>query len=177
LFNALTQASAYAADQLFATLDTTSRRVYLEDGVHAVISDTVGFIRGLPHTLVAAFRATLEETVRADLLVHVVDASHPNRDEQAADVNKVLVEIGAGAIPQVVVYNKTDLLAVQPAVINDECGNICALWVSAKQRVGLERLREALQQHHSQQSNMSVAHGAARQFISANHVAERSAMG
>jgi GTP-binding protein HflX len=177
LFNALTQASAYAANQLFATLDTTSRRIDLPDGTRAVISDTVGFIRGLPHSLVAAFRATLEETVQADLLLHVIDASHPNREEQVADVNKVLAEIGAGAAPQVAVYNKIDLSGAQPAVAKDECGNICALWVSARQRVGIERLREAIRQHHFRQSNQRVAPDATDQFTIAEHVAERSAMG
>src|SRR5688500_2788891 len=108
LFNRLTRADAYAADQLFATLDTTTRRMYLPNGHAVVLSDTVGFIRDLPHTLVAAFRATLEETARADLLLHVVDASSTTRDAQIEAVNGVLAEIGAADIPQVLLYNKID---------------------------------------------------------------------
>src|SRR5690606_4060963 len=94
LFNALTRAEAYAADQLFATLDTTTRRVWIEGAGQVTVSDTVGFIRDLPPTLIAAFRATLEETVHADLLLHVVDASSPQRDEQMMEVDKVLEDIG-----------------------------------------------------------------------------------
>src|SRR3954447_20689223 len=109
LFNHLTRARTYVADQLFATLDPTTRKVFLPDHGPLVISDTVGFIPDLPHTLVAAFRATLEETVQADLLLHVVDASSPNRDEQIGEVNKVLKEIGADALPQILVMNKIDL--------------------------------------------------------------------
>ena len=93
LFNALTRADSYAADQLFATLDTTTRRIWIEGAGSVVVSDTVGFIRDLPHGLIAAFRATLEETVHADLLLHVVDAASPQRDEQIFEVNKVLAEI------------------------------------------------------------------------------------
>ena len=95
LFNRLTRANVYVADQLFATLDTTSRRMFTEETGEIVVSDTVGFIRHLPHSLVAAFRSTLEETIQADLLLHVVDASNPNRDDQITEVNKVLAEIGA----------------------------------------------------------------------------------
>ena len=148
LFNALTQSSSYAADQLFATLDTTSRRIHLQTGASAVLSDTVGFIRGLPHPLVAAFRATLEEMVHADLLLHVVDAAHPVHDQQAADVDSVLTEIGAGAIPQVVVFNKIDLLGTQAEVDRDECGNISKVWVSAGRRIGLDGVRQAIEQHY-----------------------------
>ncbi len=108
LFNKLTRAEAYVADQLFATLDTTTRRVYLGEGATIALSDTVGFIRELPHGLVEAFRATLEETVQADLLLHVVDSASPQRDEQIAAVNTVLAEIGAAAVPQVLVYNQID---------------------------------------------------------------------
>ena len=109
LFNKLARVQSYAADQLFATLDTTTRKLYLTEGSSVVISDTVGFIRELPHTLVAAFRATLEETVQADILLHVIDASSPNRDEQIEEVNKILKEIDADAIPQVLILNKIDL--------------------------------------------------------------------
>jgi GTP-binding protein HflX len=161
LFNALTQSASYAADQLFATLDTTSRRIHLQTGASAVLSDTVGFIRGLPHPLVAAFRATLEEMVQADLLLHVVDAAHPVHDQQAADVNSVLAEIGAGAIPQVVVFNKIDLLGTQAEVDRDECGTISKVWVSAGRRIGLDGVRRAIEQHYVQQSKMTVARSAA----------------
>lgn len=111
LFNALTKARAYAANQLFATLDTTTRSLYLEQaGASVSLSDTVGFIRDLPHKLVEAFRATLQEAADADLLLHVVDAASPVLDEQMAEVERVLAEIGAGDVPQVLVYNKQDLL-------------------------------------------------------------------
>jgi GTP-binding protein HflX len=124
LFNALTKAGAYAANQLFATLDTTSRRLYLGEAGNVVISDTVGFIRELPHQLVAAFRATLEETIHADLLVHVVDANSPVRTEQIFQVNQVLKEIGADHIPQLIVFNKIDLAGLEPSVALNEYGKI-----------------------------------------------------
>ena len=111
LFNALTKARAYAANQLFATLDTTTRSLYLEQaGTSVSLSDTVGFIRDLPHKLVEAFRATLQEAADADLLLHVVDAASPVLDEQIAEVERVLAEIGAADVPQILVYNKQDLL-------------------------------------------------------------------
>ncbi|HCX33129.1 MAG TPA: GTPase HflX, partial [Rhodocyclaceae bacterium] len=111
LFNALTHAGAVAADKLFATLDTTSRRVFLNDAGSIVLSDTVGFIRELPHSLVAAFHATLEETAAADLLLHVVDASHPDREAQIAAVDRVLEQVGAAEVPRMLVWNKIDVLA------------------------------------------------------------------
>jgi GTP-binding protein HflX len=157
LFNALTQASAYAADQLFATLDTTTRRIRTGDGLQVVLSDTVGFLRNLPHTLVAAFRATLEETVQADLLLHVVDASHPGHDQQAIEVNKVLEEIGAGDIPQVIVFNKIDRTLAEPGVARDECGNISRIWVSARERRGLEHIRAAIQEQAQSAENTQAA--------------------
>ena len=144
LFNALTHADSYTADQLFATLDTTTRRLYLEGAGNVVISDTVGFIRDLPHGLVAAFRATLEETIHADLLLHVVDASSSVRESQVAAVNEVLAEIGADAIPQVMVWNKIDLTPVQSSLHRDEYGKICRVCLSAKTGDGLGHLRDAL---------------------------------
>jgi GTP-binding protein HflX len=144
LFNALTHAGAYAADRLFATLDTTTRRLYLPNFGALTVSDTVGFIRALPHTLVAAFRATLEETVHADLLLHVVDASHPTRDRQIDEVNKVLEEIGAQAIPQLLVWNKIDLNGVGPGIDRDDCGSIARVRLSARTGAGLDALRQAL---------------------------------
>jgi GTP-binding protein HflX len=144
LFNALTHANAYAADQLFATLDTTSRKLYLDPGHSVVLSDTVGFIRDLPHGLVEAFRATLEETVRADLLLHVVDAVSDTREAQIAAVNAVLEEIDAAGIPQIVVWNKIDLKGGTPGVEQDEYGRIRAVRISAKTGQGLDLLRQAL---------------------------------
>lgn len=144
LFNALTKAGAYAANQLFATLDTTSRRLYLGEAGSVVISDTVGFIRELPHQLVAAFRATLEETIHADLLVHVVDANSPVRTEQIFQVNQVLKEIGADHIPQLIVFNKIDLAGLEPSVALNEYGKIDRIFLSARTGVGLSLLRDAI---------------------------------
>ncbi len=144
LFNRLTKANVYVADQLFATLDTTSRKMFSEGEGEIVLSDTVGFIRHLPHSLVAAFRSTLEETVQADLLLHVVDASNPNRDDQVSEVNKVLAEIEAGDIPQLLVLNKVDMTDIPPGVQRDDYGRICRVFLSAKSGAGLDGLRLAL---------------------------------
>jgi GTP-binding protein HflX len=144
LFNALAKAGVYAADQLFATLDTTSRRVYLGEAGSVVISDTVGFIRELPHQLVAAFRATLEETIHADLLLHVVDAASPARMEQIEQVNLVLKEIGADHIPQILVWNKIDVAELEPGVERDEYDKIQRVFVSAQKGAGLDLLRQAI---------------------------------
>jgi GTPase len=145
LFNALTKAGSYAADQLFATLDTTSRRLYIpEAGGQIVISDTVGFIRDLPHALVASFHATLEETANADLLLHVVDSASPDRDQQIDAVNGVLQEIGAAGVPQIVVWNKIDATAASAGVERDEYGKIARVRVSARTGAGLDLLRAAL---------------------------------
>ena len=145
LFNTLTKAGAYAADQLFATLDTTSRKVWVPvAGQEVVLSDTVGFITRLPHSLVAAFHATLEETAHADLLLHVVDSASPNRDRQVEEVEKVLKEIGAEQVPQFRVMNKTDLTGAEPHVARDEYGKIAAVWLSARTGAGIELLRGAL---------------------------------
>ena len=148
LFNTLTHAGAYAADQLFATLDTTSRKVWLPGAGSIVMSDTVGFIRDLPHTLVDAFRATLEETIRADLLLHVVDSASDTRDQQIEEVNKVLQEIGAADIPQVLVWNKIDLQAggqgLEAGVDRDEYGKVSRVRLSAKTGLGVDLLRQVL---------------------------------
>ena len=146
LFNAMTRAGAFAADQLFATLDTTTRRVWIEGAGQITLSDTVGFIRDLPLTLIAAFRATLEEAIQADLLLHVVDAASPQRDEQIAEVDKVLVDIGAAEIPRIMVYNKIDLAGLEPRVQTDAHGTICRVFLSAQQRLGLDGLRQAISQ-------------------------------
>ena len=145
LFNALTKAGVYVANQLFATLDTTSRRVYLGEGVgNVVMSDTVGFVRELPHQLVAAFRATLEETIHADLLLHVVDGASPVRMEQIEQVNLVLKEIGADHIPQILVWNKIDSAGLEPAIERDEYDKISRVFLSAHTGQGLDLLREAV---------------------------------
>lgn len=145
LFNALTHAGAYAANQLFATLDTTSRRLFLSDKAGQVIlSDTVGFIRDLPHSLVEAFQATLEETANADLLLHVVDSASADREQQIAAVNAVLKEIGAADVPQIVIWNKIDVTDAEPGVDQDEYGKIARVRLSARTGDGLNFLREAL---------------------------------
>ncbi len=144
LFNALTRAGAYAADQLFATLDTTTRKIYLPQVGEVVLSDTVGFITNLPHDLVAAFRATLEATAEADLVLHVIDSASLGRERQIEAVDKVLQEIGADAAPQLRVYNKLDLTGVAPGVGRDEYGRLQSVYVSAQTGAGLELLREAL---------------------------------
>jgi len=144
LFNHMTKAGVYAADQLFATLDTTSRRMHLGEAGNIVLSDTVGFIRELPTQLVAAFRATLEETIHADLLLHVVDAASPVRDEQIAQVNEVLAEIGADHIPQILVWNKIDLGGHTPGVEDDEYDKIGRVFVSARTGEGIDLLRSAI---------------------------------
>lgn len=145
LFNALTGAGAYAADQLFATLDTTARRLWLPAAeAPVVLSDTVGFIARLPHTLIAAFHATLEETVQADLLLHVIDGASPTRDHQIAEVNAVLAEIGADRVPQIEVMNKIDLSGREASVQRDEYGKIIRVFLSARTGAGLDGLRLAL---------------------------------
>jgi GTP-binding protein HflX len=149
LFNALTQADAYAAHQLFATLDTTTRKLQTPMGGEVVLSDTVGFIRDLPPTLVAAFRATLEETVQADLLLDVVDSSGAEQDMQIAEVNRVLADIGAGEVPQILVLNKVDLTGLAPGVERDEYGKISRLRVSAKTGAGVDLIRQAVDEFRS----------------------------
>ena len=144
LFNALTHAGSYAADQLFATLDTTTRQLYLPEAGEIVLSDTVGFITRLPHTLVESFRATLEETINADLLLHIVDAASPNRDKQIAEVNKVLAEIGADHVPQILIMNKIDLNHIEAGVERDEYDKITRIKLSAKTGAGIGLLREML---------------------------------
>ena len=166
LFNALTKAGAYAADQLFATLDTTTRRLYVGEGGNVVLSDTVGFIRDLPHALVAAFHSTLEETITADLLLHVVDTASEDRDDQIAAVNAVLGEIGAAGLPQIMVMNKIDLTQAEPAVQRDEYGKIVRVFLSARTGEGLGLLREALAEA------AQVALDAARAEPAASGVAE-----
>ncbi len=149
LFNRLTGETAYAADKLFATLDTLTRRIRLSDPVRGtarecLLSDTVGFVRDLPHQLVEAFRATLEETAAADLLLHVVDSAAPDRDEQIEQVQRVLAEIGADRVPQMMVFNKVDRGGLAPGVERDPCGNIHSVRLSATTGAGVDGLRQAL---------------------------------
>ncbi len=147
LFNRLTKADVLAKDQLFATLDTTARRLFLSHEAGVILTDTVGFVRDLPHKLVSAFSATLEETALADVLLHVVDASNPDFERQMDDVNVVLEEIGAHEVPQLVVYNKIDLLpeGVRGAgVLRDNSGRAVGVNISVTKSLGLDALREAM---------------------------------
>jgi GTP-binding protein HflX len=154
LFNALVKARAYAADQLFATLDTTTRHLYLglggQGGRKVSLSDTVGFIRDLPHGLIDAFKATLQEAVDADLLLHVVDASNPHHPEQMAEVQAVLKDIGAGVVPQILVFNKLDAIetARRPLQLRDEINvdgvQVPRIFLSARSGEGIAALRAEL---------------------------------
>ncbi len=144
LFRSLTGADAYVADQLFATLDPTVRRLKLEGGTTVVLADTVGFIRDLPHELVAAFQSTLTEAREANLLLHVIDASDPRRLEHIAEVERVLEQIGAGDIPQLRVFNKIDRLEQPPHSESNADGEATHVWISAQSKTGLDQLREAI---------------------------------
>lgn len=146
LFNQLTHANALAMNQLFATLDTTSRKLFIEEGVECVISDTVGFIKALPTTLIEAFKSTLEESREADLLLHVVNMANPNHHEQIIAVNKILEEIKAASIPQILVLNQIDRLDIKANHEKDEYGRISTIQLSAKTGEGIELLKEAILQ-------------------------------
>jgi GTPase len=146
LFRSWTGADAYVADQLFATLDPTVRRITLPGGTPVVAADTVGFIRELPHELVAAFQSTLTEAREATLLLHVIDASDPRRDEHISQVDAVLADIGADRIPQILVYNKIDRLEMQPRIDRDPDGHATAVWISAEKRIGLDLLAQGVAQ-------------------------------
>ena len=170
LFNALSGADAYAADQLFATLDPTLRRIEVQGVGPLVLADTVGFIRHLPHDLVAAFRATLEETRRADLLLHVVDAQDEEKLAHIEQVNAVLAEIGAAEIPQIRVYNKIDLSDIEPHVEYGADGLPDRVWVSAVTGAGLDLLSDALSGHFQGRQvhgwlHMPATAGAARSSL------------
>jgi GTPase len=158
LFRALTGADAYIADQLFATLDPTVRRITLPGGTPVVAADTVGFIRELPHELVAAFQSTLTEAREATLLLHVVDASDPRRDDHIAQVDSVLTEIGAAEIPQVIVYNKIDRLGFEPRVDRDAEGRATAVWISAERRLGLDLLTGAIAERIARFARLARVH-------------------
>ncbi|MHB8535986.1 MAG: ribosome rescue GTPase HflX [Sulfuricaulis sp.] len=147
LFNSLTSASVYAADQLFATLDPTMRRLDLPGKAAVILADTVGFIRHLPHDLVEAFKSTLEEIAGADLLLHVVDSVNPERLDQMRRVNEVLQEIDAQSIAQIVVFNKIDLTHETARFERDASGRPARVWVSARTGAGMELLQQALAEH------------------------------
>ena len=156
VFNRLTKANIFAADQLFATLDTTTHKIYIQDCGSVVISDTVGFIKHLPHALVEAFGATLEEAAQADLLLHIVDTASTNRDEQIAQVNKVLEEIGASNVPQIVVHNQIDRVGLDASLSRDEYGRITSIHASAKTGEGLDLLRLAMAEHYRHLQRLST---------------------
>jgi len=161
LFNRLTRSDIYAADQLFATLDTTSRKMHLPElegygSVPVVLSDTVGFIKHLPTTLIEAFGATLEEAAQADLLLHVVDMASTNRDAQIAQVNKVLNDIGADKVPQLLILNQIDRIDCEAGFDRDEYGKIVRIRVSAKTGEGMDYIRLALQEHHAYLKKLST---------------------
>jgi GTP-binding protein HflX len=162
LFNRLTSAGAYAADQLFATLDPTVRRLYVAPGVEVALADTVGFVRDLPHELVAAFRSTLQEARDADLLLHVIDAADPERAERIAQVDRVLESIGAGALRQIAVYNKIDRTGEAPRIDYSADGLADRVWLSAERGTGVELLVAALQGHLGQALQRCRLHVPAR---------------
>ena len=151
LFNTLTESDVYVADQLFATLDPTLRKLEIDDQLTLILADTVGFIRHLPHDLVAAFRATLLETREADLILHVVDCIDESRDEKIDAVNRVLDEIGASKVPQLMVYNKIDLPDYPDRIDNDEEGQAWRVWLSAISRKGIDPLFEVLRSRFNEQ--------------------------
>ncbi len=152
LFNRITQSEVYAADQLFATLDPTLRRLELPGEGAVVLADTVGFISHLPHELVAAFRSTLQETTSADLLLHLIDAASPQRTRCIAEVNDVLRQIGAHQVPQIEIYNKIDLMDEgQPRIERDESGAVRRIWLSAQTGAGIGQLAEVLAEFFHQE--------------------------
>ena len=158
LFNALTDADVYVKDQLFATLDPTVRRLDLPEGEHVVLADTVGFVRDLPHELIAAFRSTLQEAREADLILHLIDASDPNRWQRVRQVNSVLKQLDADQIPQIRVYNKIDKLDRQPRITNNRDGEGRAVWLSAITGEGIPMLKDAIARRLRQKTVQRVIH-------------------
>lgn len=158
LFNALTDAGVYVKDQLFATLDPTVRRLDLSEGEHVVLADTVGFVRDLPHELVAAFKSTLQEAREADLILHLIDASDPNRWQRVRQVNSVLKQLDADQVPQIRVYNKIDKLDREPRVTNNRLGEGRAVWLSAVTGEGLPLLKEAIANRLRQKTTHCTIH-------------------
>jgi GTP-binding protein HflX len=158
LFNALTKADVYVEDKLFATLDPTVRRLELPDGREVVLADTVGFVRDLPHELIAAFRSTLQEAREADLILHLIDASDGNRWQRVRQVNAVLAELEADQVPQIRVYNKIDKLDRKPRVTNNRDGKGRAVWLSATTGEGIPMLLEAISDRLRPQTVHGVIH-------------------
>jgi len=158
LFNALTDADVYVKDQLFATLDPTVRRLDLPEGEHVVLADTVGFVRDLPHELIAAFRSTLQEAREADLILHLIDASDPNRWQRVRQVNTVLKQLDADQVPQIRVYNKIDKLDRQPHITNNRDGEGRAVWLSAITGEGIPMLKDAIARRLRQKTVQRVIH-------------------
>ena len=148
LFNRLTGAEVYAADQLFATLDPTMRRLNLDGRLSIILADTVGFIRDLPHGLVEAFKSTLEEVAQADLLLHVIDMQSPEKDACMFQVDKVLQEIGANTVPTILVFNKIDIYGQPARLERDENGMIRRIWLSAVTGEGIDLLMRALEEYY-----------------------------
>jgi GTP-binding protein HflX len=158
LFNALTQADVYAANQLFATLDPTMRRLELSDTGATVLADTVGFIRHLPHHLVESFRSTLEEVSNADLLLHVIDTASDERPEQIFQVEEVLHSIGAADVPRIEVFNKIDLLEMEPRIDRDENGRAVRVWLSAQNGTGFDLLKQVLDEQLADEQFSATLH-------------------
>ena len=158
LFNALTDAGVYVKDQLFATLDPTVRRLDLPEGEHVVLADTVGFVRDLPHELVAAFKSTLQEAREADLILHLIDASDPNRWQRIRQVNSVLKQLDADQVPQVRVYNKIDKLDREPRMTNNRHGEGRAVWLSAVTGEGLSMLKDVIAKRLRQKTTQCTIH-------------------
>ncbi len=152
LFNALTDSHAYAADQLFATLDPTLRKLEVDEHLSVIMADTVGFIKHLPHDLVAAFRATLQETREADLVLHVIDCVDENRQDKIDAVNLVLAEVGADKTPQLQVFNKIDLADYPPRIDRDEQGKATRLWVSAKSSQGFDEFKQVVLEYFAEKT-------------------------
>jgi GTP-binding protein HflX len=153
LFNRLTHESIYAEDKLFATLDTTSRKLFVQPGHSFVISDTVGFIKNLPTTLIEAFKSTLEEVTQSNLLIHVVDVSNENRSEQIKEVEKILREIEAHELPQILVLNQIDKINIKTSCERDDYGKINHIQLSAKTGDGIEFLKQAMVEYNQTQIN------------------------
>jgi GTP-binding protein HflX len=158
LFNALTDAGVYVKDQLFATLDPTVRRLDLPQGEHVVLADTVGFVRDLPHELIAAFKSTLQEAREADLILHLIDASDPNRWQRVRQVNSVLKQLDADQVPQVRVYNKIDKLDRKPRMTNNRHGEGRAVWLSAVTGEGLPMLKDVIANRLRQKTTQCTIH-------------------
>jgi GTP-binding protein HflX len=178
LFNALTRSDAYAADQLFATLDPTLRKLHIDDQLSVILADTVGFIRHLPHDLVAAFRATLQETREADLIIHVIDCVDDSRQEKIDAVEQVLSEVGADDTPQIQVFNKIDLADYEPRIDRSEDGAAQRIWLSAKSGAGFDELKQVIFERfgevmHACEINVNPAEGQLRSVLYAAQLVQQ----